>query len=92
MNVTVTVRVTSSERVTPLSVKELCLWLAPVTFTSRRRSARAGGIFRNSSPLRLPPARLGGLLKLLPKGLIRGSAQKIIDDAWNLIEAKLKSA
>ena len=33
---------------------------------------------------------LGGLLKLIPSGLIRGAAQKVINDAWNLIEAKLK--
>jgi uncharacterized protein len=35
---------------------------------------------------------LGGLLKMLPAGLIRGAAQKVIGDAWNMIEAKLKSA
>ncbi len=35
---------------------------------------------------------LGGLLKMIPAGLIRGAAQKIIDDAWQLIEAKVKSA
>jgi uncharacterized protein len=35
---------------------------------------------------------LGGLLKMIPSGLIRGAAQKIIDDAWNRIEAKVKSA
>ena len=34
---------------------------------------------------------LGGLLKLIPSGLIRGAAQKVIGDAWNMIEAKLKA-
>ena len=65
LNVTVTVRVTSSLSVTSFSVNEECLWLEPVTLTSRRRSAPGRGIVRNSSPLRVPPARLGGLLKLL---------------------------
>ena len=35
---------------------------------------------------------LGGLLKMIPSGLIRGAAQKVIGDAWNLIDAKLQSA
>jgi uncharacterized protein len=33
---------------------------------------------------------LGGLLKMIPAGLIRGAAQKVIDDAWKMIEAKVK--
>jgi carbon monoxide dehydrogenase subunit G len=33
---------------------------------------------------------LGGLLKLVPAGLIRGAAQKVVGDAWNAVEAKLK--
>ena len=33
--------------------------------------------------------RLGGLLKAVPGGLIRGAAQKIIDDLWNGVAAKL---
>ena len=32
---------------------------------------------------------LGGLLKLVPSGLIRGAAQKVIGDVWNAVEAKL---
>lgn len=32
---------------------------------------------------------LGGLLKLVPGGLIRGAAEKVINDAWNRIAAKL---
>jgi carbon monoxide dehydrogenase subunit G len=32
---------------------------------------------------------LGGLLKAVPRGLIRGAAQKVINDAWNAVEAKL---
>jgi carbon monoxide dehydrogenase subunit G len=32
---------------------------------------------------------LGGLLKLVPSGLIRGAAQKVIGDVWNRIEAKM---
>jgi len=35
---------------------------------------------------------LGGLLKMIPTGLIRGAAQKIIDDAWKMIEAKVTGA
>ena len=34
--------------------------------------------------------RLGGLLKAVPSGLIRGAAQKVITDVWNNVEAKLK--
>jgi carbon monoxide dehydrogenase subunit G len=26
---------------------------------------------------------LGGLLKMVPSGLIRGAAQKVIEDVWN---------
>ena len=33
--------------------------------------------------------KLGGLLKAVPSGLIRGAAQKVIDDVWAGIEAKL---
>ena len=32
---------------------------------------------------------LGGLLKLVPGGLIRGAAAKVIGDAWNSVEKKL---
>jgi carbon monoxide dehydrogenase subunit G len=31
---------------------------------------------------------LGGLLKMVPPGLIRGAAQKVVNDAWALVEAK----
>jgi 2-furoyl-CoA dehydrogenase large subunit len=34
---------------------------------------------------------LGGLLKLVPSGLVRGAAQKVIGDVWNAVEAKLRS-
>jgi carbon monoxide dehydrogenase subunit G len=33
---------------------------------------------------------LGGLLKLVPQGLIRGAAQKVINDAWAAVEVKLR--
>lgn len=33
--------------------------------------------------------RLGGLLKAVPSGLIRGAAQKIIDQVWANVEKKL---
>ena len=33
---------------------------------------------------------LGGLLKMVPQGLIRGAAQKVLDDAWKAVEAKLR--
>jgi uncharacterized protein len=33
---------------------------------------------------------LGGLLKLAPHGLIRGAAQKVINDAWAAVEAKVR--
>jgi carbon monoxide dehydrogenase subunit G len=33
--------------------------------------------------------KLGGLLKAIPAGLIRGAAQKVIDDVWAGVEAKL---
>src|SRR5262245_57911610 len=33
---------------------------------------------------------LGGLLKMVPTGLIRGAAEKVINDAWSRIEEKLR--
>jgi carbon monoxide dehydrogenase subunit G len=33
---------------------------------------------------------LGGLLKLVPAGLVRGAAQKVIDDAWTRVVLKLQ--
>jgi carbon monoxide dehydrogenase subunit G len=33
--------------------------------------------------------KLGGLLKAIPAGLIRGAAQKVIEDVWAGVEAKL---
>lgn len=33
--------------------------------------------------------QLGGLLKAVPKGLIQGAAQKVVNDAWNAVEARL---
>jgi carbon monoxide dehydrogenase subunit G len=32
---------------------------------------------------------LGGLLKPVPRGLIRGAAQKVVEDAWAAAEARL---
>ena len=32
---------------------------------------------------------LGGLLKMVPSGLVRGAAQKVIEDVWNGIEKAL---
>jgi carbon monoxide dehydrogenase subunit G len=32
---------------------------------------------------------LGGLLKMVPSGLVRGAAQKVINDAWERVTAKL---
>lgn len=32
---------------------------------------------------------LGGLLKMIPAGLIRGAASKVIDDVWTGVTAKL---
>jgi uncharacterized protein len=34
---------------------------------------------------------LGGLLKMVPQGLIRGAAEKVLNDAWAAVEAKLRS-
>lgn len=36
--------------------------------------------------------QLGGLLKAVPQGLLKAAAQKIINDAWTALEAKLQSA
>jgi carbon monoxide dehydrogenase subunit G len=33
---------------------------------------------------------LGGLLKMVPSGLIRGAAQKVIEDVWKGVAEKLK--
>jgi carbon monoxide dehydrogenase subunit G len=35
---------------------------------------------------------LGGLLKLIPGGLIRGAAQKVIGDVWDAVAVKLKAS
>jgi carbon monoxide dehydrogenase subunit G len=32
---------------------------------------------------------LGGLLKMVPHGLVRGAAEKVINDAWNRLSQKL---
>ena len=32
---------------------------------------------------------LGGLLKMVPHGLVRGAAEKVINDAWNRLTEKL---
>jgi carbon monoxide dehydrogenase subunit G len=34
--------------------------------------------------------QLGGLLKAVPHGLIRGAAQKVVQDAWNNVEKRLQ--
>jgi carbon monoxide dehydrogenase subunit G len=36
--------------------------------------------------------QLGGLLKAIPKGLIRGAAEKVVQDAWKTVEARLQPA
>jgi carbon monoxide dehydrogenase subunit G len=33
---------------------------------------------------------MGGLLKMVPQGLVRGTAQKIVADAWTAVDARLK--
>ena len=33
--------------------------------------------------------QLGGLLKMIPPGLIRGAAQKVTEDIWNEMEKHL---
>lgn len=35
--------------------------------------------------------QLGGLLKAVPHGLLQGAAQKVIDDIWNNVAARLSS-
>lgn len=35
--------------------------------------------------------RLAGLLRAVPVGLIRGAAQKVIDDLWKSVETRLKT-
>jgi carbon monoxide dehydrogenase subunit G len=35
---------------------------------------------------------LGGLLKLVPGGLIRGAAEKVVNDAWTAVGARLANA
>src|SRR4051812_16962777 len=36
--------------------------------------------------------RLGGLLKMVPAGLIRGAAEKVINDAWARCDARLRAS
>ena len=33
---------------------------------------------------------LGGLLKMVPQGLIRGAAEKVLNDSWAAVETKLR--
>ncbi len=33
---------------------------------------------------------MGGLMKMVPQGLVRGAAQKVVGDAWTAVEAQLK--
>jgi carbon monoxide dehydrogenase subunit G len=33
---------------------------------------------------------LGGLLKMVPSGLVRGAAEKVINDAWDRVRARLE--
>jgi carbon monoxide dehydrogenase subunit G len=33
---------------------------------------------------------MGGLLKMVPEGLVRGAAQKVIADVWTAVEAHLR--
>ncbi|HEY7326793.1 MAG TPA: SRPBCC domain-containing protein [Gemmataceae bacterium] len=35
---------------------------------------------------------LGGLLKMVPSGLIRGAAEKVVKDTWSAVEAKLNAS
>ena len=35
--------------------------------------------------------QLGGLLKAVPEGLLKAAAQKVINDAWAALEARLQS-
>ena len=35
---------------------------------------------------------LGGLLKMVPEGLIRGAAQKVIEDVWSGVAAKIAAS
>jgi carbon monoxide dehydrogenase subunit G len=35
---------------------------------------------------------LGGLLKMVPSGLVRGAANKVIEDVWNGVAQKLQEA
>ena len=35
---------------------------------------------------------LGGLLKMVPSGLVRGAAQKVVNDAWSAVETKLNAS
>lgn len=39
----------------------------------------------------LDVTQLTGLLKLVPKGLMQGAAQKVIDDVWNQIAAAMNN-
>ena len=34
---------------------------------------------------------LGGLLKMVPSGLVRGAAQKVVTDVWGAVETKLNA-
>jgi 2-furoyl-CoA dehydrogenase large subunit len=78
---------------------------APTTLCWLIRSKGIGSSSLVQATLTLTPAEkgtrvhwvaevkeLGGLLKLVPGGLIRGAANKVIADAWNTADAKMTEA
>jgi carbon monoxide dehydrogenase subunit G len=82
--------------------------LGGVEPTSIRYSQKSKGIGSNSeveTALTLSPCEqgtkihwrsevksLGGLLKMMPTGLIRGAAQKVIEDGWKGVAEKLQAS
>ncbi len=54
---------------------------AALTFAPREGGTRIHWVTR--------VARLGGLLKAVPQGLIRAAAEKVIAEAWTAVEAKV---
>jgi carbon monoxide dehydrogenase subunit G len=87
----VTLRVT--EAVAPSSVR-LLLHSKGIGSSSEVEAALTLSPLENGSRVAWTAEikQLGGLLKAVPHGLIRGAAQKVLNDAWNAVEARLAQA
>ena len=80
-----------TERVENASAR-LLLSTKGVGTTSTVEAAYSLAAFEKGTRLHWTAAvtQLGGLLKAVPQGLLKAAAQKVINDAWTALEAKLQ--